>query len=821
MFNNYKNDNKLSIITFMNVLKYVKFRSNNENKNLKYEVLLDIIFDYEPNNLYRVSIEGVTQINEFLNLVHQRSNHILFLILLTQVEFTKNNKFVYIKKKKDINDIIDIDQFDIRIRKSSENILTDIDFKNLLNMNINLASKISFRYKNRISMDIINDDNQKLTIDLTTVQYSNNINNIANAAKGYEVELDYTIKNDKKNNKDIFNIINKEIETIKKIIDCTDILISKDETISVLDAYKKLVSINEITLSALYTMQPISAEVQHIVDKIPNFYSVTDKADGEKVQLFIHNKIVYIISNNLNVRKTKYSSELNNTILEGELIFMPLNNQENNKYIFMAFDCLFYTNIDIRDESKFKKRLEYINKVCKNINNDIYITKEYNEAFNLDSHDKFYRNEISNFYTNLAKQTKKIESNDIFFHPKFFLFPSGGSECEVYLYAYIIWDFYTKSKINYKLDGIIFTGLDQKYTRDKRDHKYPIYKYKPPVTNSIDVYINYQKNLETNSHLEIYDNVVGNNNNQVYKIINFYVGDSIGNKEVPVAFMKEEHNNEAYFPLINGEVRDQDGNYIQDNTVIEITYNNDSNIPHQYRWNILRTRWDKTEYVYKYQKKYGNFKDVAIKTWKSIKEAITIDEIKNMSIPATFVSQRKTLEQRLNTTIITTDRQQDVYYQKITNLCNKMRSYHNWIKSIIIFSYGGLTKGQRSSILDIGCGRGGDIQKWYHAKVGKYVGIDINSHGLYSSTDGAVARFKLFKAKFPNYGEVNWIHADGATLLESNNQENKLPNMTKENKQLIEKIFTPDKKFDCISSMFAIHYLFAARLSVDSLESNK
>lgn len=82
MFNNYKNDNKLSIITFMNVLKYVKFRSNNENKNLKYEVLLDIIFDYEPNNLYRVSIEGVTQINEFLNLVHKRP-----------LKFRKNFKF--------------------------------------------------------------------------------------------------------------------------------------------------------------------------------------------------------------------------------------------------------------------------------------------------------------------------------------------------------------------------------------------------------------------------------------------------------------------------------------------------------------------------------------------------------------------------------------------------------------------------------------------------------------------------------------------------------------------------------------------------------
>jgi len=826
MFNNYKHDNKLSIIKFMEILKYIKYKNVNDKLELKYETILDIIFDYEPNNLYRVSIKGIENINSFLNLVHQRPNHVLFSILLTQSEFINNENFTYIRKHKEIANIIDIDQYDIRIRKSVELLLTEKDFTNILNNHINPTSKINFRYKNRLTLDLLNDDENKLSIDLTTIQFNQNVNNIFSSPKDYEIEIDYSVnRNNKKkiNFDNIANVIINEMTVIKKIIEGNDILMSKDDIKMVLDAYKKLVSFND-SMTSLYTMQPISADVQHIVDKVPNLYSVTDKADGEKNQLFIYNNSVYLINSNLNIKKTKYKSDLNNTLLEGELIFM-INDTKTNidrKYIFMGFDCLYYNNKDIRNEPLLIKRLEYLNKVCDNLNKNIYICKDFTDKFNLENQEIFYKKEIEKFYENLNTQVEKLKLNEIFFHPKLFLFPTGGSVCEIYLFAYLIWMYYSKSKMNYKLDGIIFTGLDQKYTRDKRDHKYPIYKYKPPITNSIDIYLTFQRNLETNTYLEIFDNSISNQTNQTYRVANFFVGDLIGNKEVPVLFMKEEQNHEAYFPLVNGEVRDHEGNYIQDNTVIEVVYNNDPSVPHPYRWVILKTRWDKTEYVYKYQKKYGNFKDVAIKTWKSIKDAVTIGEIKNLSNVNTFLQQQKTLQQRVNSYVITTDRQQDIYYQKITNLCKKMREYHNWIKSIIIYTYCSPVKEpnsnnkRRISVLDIGCGRGGDILKWYHAKVGEYVGIDVDYYGIYSSTDGAVSRYNEVKSKFPDFGKVSWIQADGSVLLSNpDNQANKLQNMTNENKQLIDKVFTKNRKFDCISSMFALHYLF------DSAESTK
>jgi SAM-dependent methyltransferase len=827
MFNNYKPNNKLSLIKFNDALKYIIWRSDKDKLEIIRETTLDISYTYENQKIYRISIKGNETINNILNIVHQRKNHIIFSILVTQ--FLKDENFIFMNKMKDSKNYIDIDEYDIRFRKSVEDKIDSKKLKELANVPINDSDKIFYRYKQRVSLKVLDNKDEKMQIDLTIIKQSNNPNDLQAAPKSYELEIDFMGKPSEK----VFNLLIKEVQMLKQLLEGTNDLITKEESKLIIEKYKKLTYGTYIEYSTnLFSMQPISADVQHVIDKIPNRYSVTDKADGEKYQMLIHEENVYLISNNLNVKKIgKKVKGLNDTIIEGELIHLVTK----RKYLFMGFDCLVFKGNDLRNNPELKVRLKAVEETLEKLQNNMYISKPYSSKFDIDKQEKYYTKEIENFYENLNKLIDNVEESEYIFHPKMFIFPTGGANSEVYLYAYLIWfacTNSTKTNCPYLLDGIIFTAIDQKYTRDKREQKYPIYKFKPPETNSIDIYINYQRNPETRGYLEIYDNSLqiksGSNSSteQVYRIVNFYVGDLIGNKEVPVPFMKEENNHEAFFPLVRGEVRDVEGNFIQDNTVIEVIYTNNLNIPHAYRWSILRTRWDKTEIVLREQKKYGNFKDVAIKTWKSMREAVTITEIKKLANLDSYGTQLKILQGRIDSSVITSDRAQDKYYQNISNLCKSMRSFQNWIKSILIYTYCqpfSRTKGgkiMKASILDIGCGRGGDIQKMYHARVGDYIGIDPDYEGLFAATDSAVSRYNFMKSKFPDYGKMIFIQADGSLPLKVDIQSKRLSNMSQDNKNNINKYFDSKKKFDIITSMFAIHYLFDSQESINNLINN-
>ena len=232
----------------------------------------------------------------------------------------------------------------------------------------------------------------------------------------------------------------------------------------------------------------------------------------------------------------------------------------------------------------------------------------------------------------------------------------------------------------------------------KREQKLPIYKYKTPDMNSIDVFITFQRSFDTGNYIDVFDNTLPNIiEAQDFRLVNLKVGNSIGNKEVPELFLPEQDNHEAFFPVKNNFITDVKGNMVQDNTVVEVVYNNNPNIPHKYRWKILRTRWDKTESVRKFGTKYGNFKTTVARIWKSIKEAVTMEEIVNLSNPDMYDSQMSILRSRIDSSVVTSERKQDVYYQKISNLCKEMRSFIIGLNQLLFILIVGLKSKIKSS----------------------------------------------------------------------------------------------------------------------------
>jgi hypothetical protein len=65
--------------------------------------------------------------------------------------------------------------------------------KNIINLGLTNTSKICFRYKNRLSLKIIDTDSEKLSIDVTSVQNTFNINELNTSLKNYELEIELVI----------------------------------------------------------------------------------------------------------------------------------------------------------------------------------------------------------------------------------------------------------------------------------------------------------------------------------------------------------------------------------------------------------------------------------------------------------------------------------------------------------------------------------------------------------------------------------------------------------------------------------------------------
>ena len=169
IFNAWNVHEPVSLTSYKEIIKYLKYRNLNDKLSLNIINNLDISYDQ-----YRITIDGIENINNNINNSINRNSSIIFSLLATQI-INKDPNISIINKVKDSTNKVDFNEYDLRLRLSEENNV-DIETLKKLSKLKDVDSNINFRFKQRVSLDIINNDDYKISIDVTEVK-NNKITN--------------------------------------------------------------------------------------------------------------------------------------------------------------------------------------------------------------------------------------------------------------------------------------------------------------------------------------------------------------------------------------------------------------------------------------------------------------------------------------------------------------------------------------------------------------------------------------------------------------------------------------------------------------------
>lgn len=816
---------------YIDMLRYIARLHATKGFEIQKTTTLDINYNEttgKARDNYRISIDGIDLINKHINLLHERGNHVIFNVMMNIIRDGKYHDSINVyKKTKMRDDIIDIPDVNMRIRLSSEDRITSKDIKELFQpLDETQAIDITLRYKQRLTAIVENNKDYIIKIDLTNTKTTNNINNLDNVIPVYELELEFK-PNTQRNDEKILDKIMSESLSLLKVLQQSNYIITKTTSDEVIDEYRRLIASEKQTFN-LDGRAPVSLEIQHATEILANKYAAVDKADGDRYFLIICNGHAYLISQNLKVKDTGIKMKDNSydgTILDCEYVYMP----KFKRYAILPFDCLFAKDEDIRKMPNLMDRIAIAQKVI----NDCFIfgkqtgykPKEFKEKNTVDNIMKYYIGQLDE-YVNMLIHDAEIEKQYPLIRVKFFMPVYGLADNEIFKYSMIIWNkyMYDEIKYPYSLDGIIYQPLIQAYVTNIRESKQSDYKWKPPEKNTIDFFIRFEKDRSTGKIVTVYDNSNADYElNKPYRICYLYNGKKTRDGETPVFFNEEQKMYIAHLFVEDDCVKDVKGDILQDETVVEFYYNNSLEINEKFRWVPLKTRYDKTEMVNKYKMKFGNNTDVAARIWRSISVPVKISDIASLSDDAMYTKHLNEMRSKITRELIVSAAKENVYYQIKTNLAEPMRNFHNWIKSITIFTYMGSDySGRPLSVLDIGCGRGGDLMKFYHAKIANAVCIDIDYETLHNALDGAISRYEGHRKKYPAFPRMNIVCADFTVPLDPESQLNVILDKTPSNKALLEKSFpkTGMIQFDRINAQFSFHYFLANEKSWETTCAN-
>ena len=208
----------------------------------------------------------------------------------------------------------------------------------------NIKFIISITKGNGLEYDEVNDSD---------MYYNLNYSGILSSTQKYEFYVDIT-KTDK-------DYILPALIKMEQALYLSTYVISKTQQQDIIKKYYELVK-NDIIIKSynnknpnkppLMTPKPVTLEKINVLNpdeygivSILSEYTVTEKADGERLLMYIDNiGKVYLINNTYRVTDTGITAikELNNTLIDGEYISCNNRIDNSSKGLFAAFDIYYY-----------------------------------------------------------------------------------------------------------------------------------------------------------------------------------------------------------------------------------------------------------------------------------------------------------------------------------------------------------------------------------------------------------------------------------------------------------------------------------------------
>ena len=578
-------------------------------------------------------------------------------------------------------------------------------------------------------------------------------------------------------------------------------------------------------------------------------YAVTDKADGERMLMYIDSEgHAYFININSEVRALDWDAPSHrDTIIDGEFIpFSQMQDSTATKDVFAAFDIYVHNGKPVYDLPLISAvggegRYGILQRVCN-------VGQGWNSGH--DCLDLVVKRHIG------------ADGDEMF------------EACRSFL---------NDQARPYRIDGLVFTPRDlpvlgyypvdpgsgargtaaQGSTARGTTYRLPastawerLFKWKPPSQNTIDFLVQsqgYQTDPTTKRRFAAYGLYTGYDVAQHTPLtpmvaLEMLHDSGTGSREksrpgsmgyraerFAPGFYDEPGVGVALVPLNEaGLPTTEEGQVIHNNSIVEFRLNMDDR-PVSQRWVPLRVREDKTLMFNRTKELTKTANDIrtAINIWKSMHEPITEAHISGYE-PLPMGADVGSSPEELDS--------EDIYYaRKIPRhrlLSVHMVNFHNLGVKADLYERPPIRlqfhDRQKPRLLELACGMGGDLTRW--KRFGFVLGVDLVVNNITKPRDGAYARLLDMKARNGWATNAVFVVGDCAKPLRNGDAAKGLDTQSEEILRLMynpRKVVMDQRRkfldglvgravggFETVSCMAAVHYFFRSDEMLDGFLRN-